>query len=117
MPYGQNERGRGTSPVLSVEPMSRAQRSRVLRGRTLPYGLRLLFDLGHLRTFGIISDTPSCLVLREELLKARSVFQDPLHEEPLDPSRLAVVSMLPSTVGLAFGCTASRTVEDFGRAF
>ena len=63
--------------------------------------------LGHLRT----SDTPSCLVLREELLKARSVFQDPLHEEPLDPSRLAVVSMLPSTVGLAFGCTASRTME------
>ena len=46
-------------------------------------------------------DTPSCLVLREELLKARSVLQDPIHEEPLDPSRLAVVSMLPSTVALA----------------
>ena len=53
----------------------------------------------------------SCLALREQLPKARSFFQEELHEETLDPSRSAITAMLPGTIGLTFGGSTSGTME------
>jgi len=48
---------------------------------------------------------------REQLSNARGVLQEQLDEEALGLCCLAVVPMLPSTIGLALRCSASGTME------
>ena len=54
---------------------------------------------------------PLCLAPREQLSNARGVLQEQLDEEALGLCCLAVVPMLPSTIGLALRCSASGTME------